>query len=76
MLHWRGHAAAVCFNAFDVDGSGNLDEDEFLKLANAVQGGDGATFPGNFKRALQEFDMCVWPLCRRAHPRARATVSH
>lgn len=52
-------APAVCFNAFDTDGSGAIDDEEFMQLASSVQGGAGAMFPANFKRALEEFDTWV-----------------
>ena len=44
-----------CFDAFDLDGGGTLDEEEFMELAKAVTKED-PTFPGNFSRALSEFD--------------------
>ena len=45
----------VCFNAFDKDASGAIDEDEFVALTQGVNAGM-PTFSGNFKRALEEFD--------------------
>eukprot|EP00942_MAST-04A_sp_MAST-4A-sp1_P009122 g9122.t1 len=44
-----------CFDAFDLDGGGTLDEEEFMELAKAVTKND-PTFPGNFNKALTEFD--------------------
>ena len=44
-----------CFDAFDLDGGGTLDEEEFMELAKAVTKND-PTFPGNFQKALTEFD--------------------
>lgn len=44
-----------CFDSFDLDHGGTLDEEEFMELANAVTKND-PTFPGNFNRALTEFD--------------------
>ena len=43
------------FDSFDQDGSGALDEDEFMQVCTVVNNG-APTFPGNFGRALEEFD--------------------
>ena len=44
-----------CFNTFDADGGGTIDEEEFEALAKTISHKD-PTFPGNFARALEEFD--------------------
>ena len=38
-----------------MDGSGSIDEDEFRRLCSVVNNGK-PSFPGNFKRAITEFD--------------------
>lgn len=43
------------FDTFDKDGSGALDEEEFMMVCTIVNNGS-PTFPGNFGRALEEFD--------------------
>lgn len=45
-----------CFDCFDVDGSGTIDEKEFVELCKTVNNA-APSFPGNFKRALEEFDV-------------------
>lgn len=45
-----------CFECFDVDGSGTIDEKEFMELCKTVNNA-APTFPGNFRRALEEFDV-------------------
>jgi hypothetical protein len=45
-----------CFECFDVDRSGTIDEKEFVELCKCINNASPA-FPGNFKRALQEFDV-------------------
>lgn len=45
-----------CFDCFDVDGSGTIDEKEFIELCKTVNNA-APSFPGNFKRALEEFDV-------------------
>ena len=46
----------MCFECFDADKSGNIDEEEFMSLTQSINNAD-PTFPGNFKRALEEFDV-------------------
>ena len=46
---------SFCFQTFDKDASGQIDEDEFLDLARTVNNAE-PLFPGNFKTALQQFD--------------------
>lgn len=45
----------LIFNMFDKDGSGTIDEEEFVELCQLVNNGS-PVFPGNFKKALEEFD--------------------
>lgn len=45
-----------CFECFDVDSSGTIDEKEFIELCKVVNNASPA-FPQNFKRALEEFDV-------------------
>ncbi|KAJ1453141.1 hypothetical protein M885DRAFT_288194 [Pelagophyceae sp. CCMP2097] len=45
-----------CFDTFDLDGSGSIDEREFVLLARSVNNGD-PLFSGNFKTALQNIDL-------------------
>lgn len=44
-----------CFQTFDKDGSGTIDEEEFLDMTRVINNAD-PTFPGNFKTALEQFD--------------------
>ena len=43
------------YETFDKDGSGTIDEEEFMLLAKTVSAA-APMFPGNFGRALEEFD--------------------
>lgn len=45
-----------CFECFDVDGSGAIDEKEFVELCRAINNA-APSFPGNFRKALEEFDV-------------------
>lgn len=45
-----------CFECFDVDKSGTIDEKEFVELCKCINNASPA-FPANFKRALEEFDV-------------------
>lgn len=45
-----------CFECFDVDQSGTIDEKEFIELCKIVNNAAPA-FPNNFKKALEEFDV-------------------
>lgn len=45
-----------CFECFDVDNSGTIDEKEFIELCKVVNNAS-PSFPQNFKRALEEFDV-------------------
>lgn len=45
-----------CFECFDVDHSGTIDEKEFVELCKSVNNAS-PSFPANFKKALEEFDV-------------------
>ena len=51
----RGEILKFCFDTFDADGGGTIDEQEFEALAKTISHKD-PTFPGNFQKALEEFD--------------------
>lgn len=55
IFHWfiievrrRDEILKFCFDTFDVDGSGTIDEKEFIRLCDFVNNGS-PIFPGNFK---------------------------
>ena len=45
-----------CFDCFDSDSSGFIDEDEYKLLCKSINN-SSPTFPGNFNNALEMFDM-------------------
>ncbi|RYG62973.1 EF-hand domain-containing protein [archaeon] len=45
-----------CFECFDVDRSGSIDEREFIELCKCINNA-APSFPNNFKKALEEFDV-------------------
>ena len=45
-----------CFETFDRDGSNAIDEQEFVELCKHVNNAS-PTYPGNFKNALENFDV-------------------
>lgn len=45
-----------CFECFDVDKSGTIDEKEFIELCKCINNA-APSFPTNFKKALEEFDV-------------------
>jgi len=45
-----------CFECFDVDRSGSIDEKEFVELCKSINNA-APSFPNNFRRALEEFDV-------------------
>lgn len=54
-LYSREDILKFCFDCFDADASGFIDEDEFKALSYAVNKGS-PVFPGNFTSALQMVD--------------------
>jgi Ca2+-binding EF-hand superfamily protein len=45
-----------CFDTFDKDGSGEIDENEYITFMQGLANAD-PLFPGNFSKALNEFDV-------------------
>lgn len=45
-----------CFECFDVDHSGSIDEKEFVELCKCINNA-APSFPNNFRKALEEFDV-------------------
>lgn len=54
-MYTREDILMFAFQAFDRDGSGVIDEDEFIELCATINNMN-PTYPGNFKRAMEEFD--------------------
>lgn len=54
-LYYINIRCVVIFQQYDTDGSGAIDEYEFRELIKAVND-TSPMFPGNFAKALQEFD--------------------
>ena len=52
----RDEILSFVYECFDADGSGTIDEEEFMLLAKTVSAA-APMFPGNFGRALEEFDV-------------------
>ncbi len=52
----RDEILTFVYECFDADGSGTIDEEEFMLLAKTVAAA-APMFPGNFGRALEEFDV-------------------
>ena len=48
---------SFCFDTFDKDGSGEIDEQEYLLLMKGLADSN-PMFPGNFQKALQQFGKC------------------
>lgn len=48
----------IMFNAFDLDGGGTISQDEFVEMVRVLNS-SGASFDGNFQKALDLFDMYV-----------------
>eukprot|EP01041_Mallomonas_annulata_P011403 gene11403-23856_t len=55
-MYTKDEILKFCFNTFDLDGSGTISEKEFVELCVHVNNG-APTFPGNYHRALEEFDV-------------------
>ena len=54
-MYGKDEILRFCFETFDKDGSGSIDEQEFIELTKTINNMN-PTFPGNFQRALTEFD--------------------
>lgn len=54
-VYSQGDILQFAFDTFDDDGNGTIDEDEFKSLLATMQGAE-PQFPGNFQRALEEYD--------------------
>jgi Ca2+-binding EF-hand superfamily protein len=54
-MYNREDILRFCFDTFDADGSGAIEEDEFIGMMKALNNA-APMFPGNFAKALQEFD--------------------
>eukprot|EP00948_MAST-09A_sp_MAST-9A-sp1_P000891 g891.t1 len=54
-MYGRDEILKFCFETFDKDGSGTIDEEEFIELMKTINNMN-PSFPGNFRRALEEFD--------------------
>ncbi|CAM9472967.1 unnamed protein product, partial [Discosporangium mesarthrocarpum] len=55
-VYSRDDILRFLFSRYDTDGSGAIDEHEFVKLAKDVNNA-APMFPGNFAKALTEFDV-------------------
>jgi Ca2+-binding EF-hand superfamily protein len=55
-MYTQNEILRFCFEMFDKDGSGAIDEKELVELCRAVNNAS-PDYPGNFKKALQEFDV-------------------
>lgn len=54
-VYSRRDILKFCFDCFDTDSSGFIDEDEYKNMCQTVNNGS-PTFPGNFENALDMFD--------------------
>ena len=54
-MYNREEILKFVFDTYDADGSGAIDEEEFMVLCTSVNAA-APSFPGNFQRALEEFD--------------------
>ena len=54
-VYSRKDILKFCFDCFDTDSSGFIDEDEYKNMCKTVNNGS-PTFPGNFGNALDMFD--------------------
>mmetsp|Transcript_14637 Transcript_14637/g.22075 ORF Transcript_14637/g.22075 Transcript_14637/m.22075 type:complete len:360 (-) Transcript_14637:174-1253(-) len=55
-MYTKDEILTFCFETFDKDGSNAIDEKEFVELCKHVNNA-APTYPGNFKRALEDFDV-------------------
>lgn len=55
-MYTRDDVLKLCFDHFDADKSGFIDEDEFVALCRAVNNGE-PLFEGNFRHALAKVDL-------------------
>mmetsp|Transcript_6737 Transcript_6737/g.7050 ORF Transcript_6737/g.7050 Transcript_6737/m.7050 type:complete len:358 (-) Transcript_6737:1325-2398(-) len=55
-MYTKDEILKFCFETFDKDGSNGIDEKEFIELCKLVNNAN-PTFAGNFKRALEDFDV-------------------
>ena len=54
-MYSKDEILKFCFECFDLDNSGSIDEREFVNLCKTVNNAAPA-FPQNFRRALDDFD--------------------
>eukprot|EP01029_Cantina_marsupialis_P030946 TRINITY_DN8651_c0_g1_i1.p1 TRINITY_DN8651_c0_g1~~TRINITY_DN8651_c0_g1_i1.p1 ORF type:complete len:379 (+),score=70.87 TRINITY_DN8651_c0_g1_i1:174-1310(+) len=54
-MYGKDEILKFCFETFDKDGSGSIDEAEFVDLCKTINA-TTPLFPGNFKKALEQFD--------------------
>jgi Ca2+-binding EF-hand superfamily protein len=62
-MYTQSEILRFCFEMFDKDGSGAIDEKELVELCRAVNNAS-PDYPGNFKKALEEFDVNDVSTCR------------
>merc|ERR1712227_930766 len=55
-MYTKTDVLQFCFDCFDKDSSGTIDEREFILLCQTVNNA-APMFPGNFTRALELFDV-------------------
>lgn len=55
-MYTKDDILRFCFETFDKDGSNAIDEQEFVELCKHVNNAS-PTYPGNFKNALENFDV-------------------
>ena len=55
-MYTKDDILKFCFDLFDLDGGGTIDEKEFIEMCKNVNSGD-PLFTGNFRNALLSFDL-------------------